>query len=243
MRSLIITCLLLFPTFSSFSQVPVQYRSGVAAEDNLNRIINITPTGIGGQGFDSRYQGVKGSPTLFEKLLPSYLKISGTEEFLKLNSDLDIYQNMLVFSHPKTGKLQSIPSKYVSEVIIISDTVEKVFITTASISFEKKIKEVKFVQVLKEGPYTLIKMPLKNLIEASYKNPYSAGIKYDEFQPENKYFIMGKDSLFYELQLSKKSLIRLFPDKKKLIEASVETNTFSDNEEMIISILNKFQEP
>jgi hypothetical protein len=240
MRRLIITYFLIHSILSSFSQIPVQYKSGVAAEDNLNRIMNLTPGGAGGLGFDSRYQGVKGSPKLFEKLIPSFVKIAGADEYIKLNSDLDVYQNNLIFSHPKSGKLQFIPAEYVSEVITISDSAENIFITTANLKFEKEIKEVKFLQVLKDGPYSFVKMPVRNLIEANYKNAYSSGIKYDEFENVNKYFVMGSDSIFRSLQLNKKSLIKLFPEKKKQIEAVAGNSSFSDNEEMVITILNKF---
>lgn len=240
MRRLIVICFYLSTALYSFSQVPVQYKSGEAAEDNLNRILNLNPTGSGGMGFDSRYQGVKGSPTLFDTLLTSFVRLSGSEEYLKLNSDFDIYQNNLIFSHPKTGKLQSLPAKYVSEVITRSDSGDKVFITTINLKFEKEIKEVKFLQVLKDGQFSFVKMPVRNLIEANYKNAYSAGIKYDEFEALSKYFVMCGDSIYRAIQLNKKSLIKLFPDKKKLIESLSGNLAPSDNEEYIISILSRF---
>ena len=91
MRSLLSIVLLLISTLISYSQAPpVKYQSGADAEDNLNRIINISPTVTGGMGFDTRFEGVKGSPRLFEKLLPSFVKIDGQNEYFKLNADLDI---------------------------------------------------------------------------------------------------------------------------------------------------------
>jgi hypothetical protein len=240
MSRLIILHFFCFWTLISYSQVRVQYQTGQAAEDNLKRIINIKPGATGGLGYDLRYEGFIGSPMLFGKMVSSYLKMSGLDEYLKLNSDLDIYNNMLMFIHPKTGKLLSIPANFVTEVIVVKDSIDDIFRTTANYKFEKEFKEVKFFQVLKGGPWQLIKMPRKELIEANYKSAYSAGIKYDEFETSFKYYIMGSDGILHSLQLNKKSLIKLFPEKKSYIESVVNGRANKNDEEMILSIINGF---
>ena len=45
------------------------YQKGVTAQKNLDAIGNLNPYAPGGIGFDNRYQGVKGSPRLFDTLL------------------------------------------------------------------------------------------------------------------------------------------------------------------------------
>lgn len=83
-------------------------------------------------------------------------------------------------------------------------------------------------------------MPLKVLNEADYKKVYGADRRFDKFETSYKYFIMGSDSIFYPLQLNKKSLIKLFPDKKNLIESAASGSTNKNDEELILYILSKF---
>ena len=145
-----------------------------------------------------------------------------------------------MFNHPKSGKLLSLPANFISEVIIKTDSIENVYKTTASLKFEKKIKDVKFYQILKGGSYQLIKMPIKVLIEADYKKVYGVDKRFDEFETSFKYFIMTSDSIFHPLQLNKKSLTKLFPDKKSLIESAAAGITNKNDEEKILYILSKF---
>jgi hypothetical protein len=239
MKRVIFYVIIAFCPIISFSQLPAQYKSGETAEDNLNRIINLTPTGTGGMGFDTRYEGIKGSPQFFEKLIPFFVKLSGQDEYLKLTGDLDIYENRLVFNHPKTGNLLSIPALYVTEVIVQQEGNEILFRTTQNYKFDKEMKVIRFFQVMNEGPFQLIKMPQKEYIKADYRNAYSAGRKYDEFLTEYKYFVSGRDSIYHAIQLNKKSLVKILPDKKSLIESTGKDMKFSNDEEMIIYILKR----
>jgi ABC-type phosphate/phosphonate transport system substrate-binding protein len=104
----------------------------------------------------------------------------------------------------------------------------------------KDFKEHRFFQVLKEGQYQLIKMPIKKLIEADYKAVYGADRRYDEYTTYYKYYIMNPDSTFHQIQLTKKSLIKLFPNTKELINNTIESKTYTNDEDMVIDFLNKF---
>jgi len=234
---LIFTITLLINTL--YSQVNNPYRIGLTAEQNLNAIGNLSPTTPGGIGFDSRYEGVVGSTRLFDTLLPSLLNIKGQDYYLKLESDIDLIKNTVIFLNPKTRKLNWIKTDIVNELVITENGKELIFRTTGGRKFEKEIKEDRFFQVLKDGSYQFIKMPLKDFIEADYKGVYTSNRRYDEYKTEYKYFILKPDSIYYQTRLSKKSLIKLFPDKKQLIN-SAEISSESEDELMILSILEKF---
>ena len=241
MRNLLIIIILIISNIVSYSQAqPYKYQSGAAAEDNLNRVINVAPLSTGGMGFDSRYEGVKGSPRLFGKLLPAFVKMKSQVEYFKLNIDLDVYQNRLIFIHPKTGKMLALPSSYINEEVINTDSIKSLIKTTASMSYEKEFKDVKFCEILKGNPYQFIKLPVKILNEADYKKIYGIDKRYDEFETSYKYFVLTGDSIFHQVQANKKSLIKLFPEKKNLIEATLSANPNLKGEEMIHTILNKF---
>jgi hypothetical protein len=235
---LLITLCLFFNILNS--QSTSIYQNGLTAQQNLNAIGNLAPYSSGGVGFDTRYEGIKGSTRLFEILLPSFLKIKGQDYYLQLETDIDLVQNSVLFIHPKTGKLVSLPSGMVSEVVITKDGKELIFRTTNDKHFEKELKDQKFYQVLKEGKFQLIKMPVKTFTEAEYKGAYSADRRYDEWETKFRYYIFYTDSTFHQFQLNKKSLIRFFPEKKEIIKNTIELQTFANNEEMVLYLLEKF---
>jgi len=233
---IIIYILLCTPVFSQGGKL---YQTGTSADQNLKAILDIAPYSIGGTGFDNRYQGVKGSPMLFDTLKNSFLKIKGKDNYIELKSDLDLAGNTLIFRHPSTGKLLSLPSVYIDEVVIVTGGKHLKYRTTSGINFEKELAGQKFFQVLMEEPYQFIKMTDKRFIEANYKGAYSADIRYDEFETKFRYFIMTSDGLFHQVQLTRKSLTKLFPDSKGLISKSIDERSDRNKEDMVLSLLEK----
>jgi hypothetical protein len=221
----------------AISQVNNVYQKGLSAEQNLNAIRDLAPYSIGGVGFDTRYEGIKGSPRLFDTLLPSFLNIKGQDYYLQLKTDIDVVKNALLFLHPKTGKLLALPADMVNEVVIKDSGKEMVYRTTSGKSFEKSAKEQKFFQVLKEEPYPFIKMPVKIFTEANYKGAYAPDRRYDEYETKYRYYIFCPDNTFHQVQLNRKSLVKLFPDKKEIIDKAIGSKTYENDEEMVIAVL------
>lgn len=240
MKKIPIILLLILLVSKVHSQENKLYQTGITAEQNLKAIGNLKSIAIiGGFGFDSRYEGIKGSPRLFDTLLPSFLNIKGQDFYLELKTNIDIINNSLIFIHPKTGDVYSISSEIIREVKINNKGKEMVFRTATGNKYLKDFKEHRFFQVLKDGQYQFIKMPIKKLIEADYKAVYGADRRYDEYTTYYKYYIMNPDSTFHQIQLNKKSMVKLFPDKKDLINKTVESKTYENNEDMVIDFLNK----
>ena len=240
MKKLSLIVIFLLSFYKAYSQENKLIQTGLTAEQNLNAIGNLSRfANAGGAGFDNRYEGVKGSPRLFDTLLPSFLNIKGQDFYLELKTNIDIISNSLIFLNPGTGKLLSISSDIIKEVKINKDGKEMVFRTSSGNKYVKDFKEHRFFQVLKEGQFQFIKMPVKKLIAADYKDVYSADRRYDEYTTYYKYYIMSRDSTFQQIQLNKKSLINMFPDKKDLINNTLEAKTYGNSEDMVLDILNK----
>lgn len=239
MRKSLLVFILIFSITGAYSQTNNIYQKGLSADQNLNAIVNLAPYSNGGVGFDTRYMGIKGSTRLFDTLMPSFLKIKGKDYYLQLKTDIDLVSNSLLFTHPKTGKMLSLPSDIVSELIIENNGKELIFSTSDGKKFEKKLKEQKFFQVLKVAPVMFIRMPVKTFTEADYKGAYSADRRYDEYETKYRYYISGSDNIFHQIQLNKKSLIKLFPDKKELISNLIESKSYKNSEEMVIAVLEK----
>jgi hypothetical protein len=223
-----------------YSQENKLLQSGLTADQNLSAIGNLSRfANAGGTGFDNRYEGIKGSPRLFEKLLPSLLKVKGQDFFIKLETNIDLADNVLLFNYPKTGKLMAIPSGDLEEVKINSEGKEMVFRVTREKDFVREIKDGRFYQVLREGQFNFIKLPIKKLIEADYKAVYSPDRRFDEYTTYYKYYIMGSGGKFQQIQLTKKSLIKMFPDRKELINKTIERKSYTNNEEMVLDVIDK----
>jgi len=240
MKKFFTILLLILMVIKVHSQGSTLYQTGLTAEQNLNAIGNLARYSTGGVGFDTRYEGIKGSPRLFDTLLPSFLKIKGQDFYLELETNIDLITNSLLFIYPKTGKLLSISSDMIKEVKINSGGKEMVFRTAMGKTYAKDFKEHKFFQVLKEGKFQFIKIPVKKFISADYKEIYGADRRYDEYTTYYKYYIMSSDSIFYRVQLTKKSLSKMFPDRKKIIYSSIEAKSHENDEDMVIEILDKF---
>jgi len=221
------------------AQNSLTYKVGSTSEQNLKVVMNASQYS-GAVGFDDRYQGVKGSPRLFDTLVTSSLLVSGEKEYIRMQSDLDVVNNRLVFKWFNTDEMMEINSEHVTELIFHKDGSDLVFRTTREVGLDKEVEGNKFYQVLKEGPFQFIMIPDKKFQEADYGRLYGPDIRYDEFKPVSKYFILGTDSLFHRVQLTRKSLIKLFPDKKMVIESNFNEKTAVDPEAEVISLLNKF---
>ena len=214
-------------------------QQGVTAEQNLKAIVNVSPYSPGGTGFDTRYEGIKGTPRLYDTLLPSILKIKGQKDYFELETDIDPVSNSLIFSYPKGTRLQAIPADMVIEVIITKDGENLVYRTAEGSKFDKSVKNNKFYQVLAEKPYLFIKMPVKTFTKADFKGPYSSDKRYDEYETKFRYYILTPDGVFNKIQLTKKSLAKLFPGKKEVINKFPEDGTYASDEELIMAIFGK----
>jgi hypothetical protein len=231
--------ILLFTINAVYAQDSKIYQKGITAEQNLKAIVNVSPYSPGGIGFDTRYEGIKGSPRLNDSLLTSIVKIKGQKDYFELETDIDLVSNSLIFSYPKGAKLQSIPADMITEVIFKKDGKDHLFRTEEGSKFDKSAKDRKFFEVLAEQPYLFIKMHVKTFTEADYKGLYTIDRRYDEYGTIFRYYILTSDGTYNKIQLSKKSLAKLFPDKKETIKKFPEEGIYEDEEELVKAILSK----
>lgn len=239
MKVNLILILSLACTLNAIAQKPIGYQAGVTSESNLKAIESLSPytTAV---GFDTRYQGVKGTTRLFDTLVASSVLVKGTKEYIRMESDIDVVRNALLFRRPPGGELMEILSGNIAEVIFHGEDKDLIFKTTDGVILDKKPDGNKFYQVLMKGPYQFIRITDRKFVAADYQRAYNPDIRYDEFKSVSKYYILGSDSVFHRVQLTGKSLKKLFPDKKDLIDSNFNAKSATDPEAEIISLLNKF---
>ncbi len=144
MKWLAILSVMFFTITSGYSQKINVYQSGIVGQENLQAIASISPTSVGGMGFDNRYEGIKGSTRLFDTLLTSFLLVKGQEKYIQFNSDIDVVRNTLIFIHPNSGKLMELSSEIVDELIMNKAGMDMIFRTTKGLQFDKEIRENRF---------------------------------------------------------------------------------------------------
>lgn len=252
-KILVILLISFFYTVNLNSQNVNYYGTGILGESNVRAMTTLRSNGFI-HTFDSRYEGVKGTPLLFNSFVTSYLMSNGEEKYVQLESDIDILKNAVIFRDPSTGNLMEISSDNVSELIFYMSNRDFIFKTTKGLKFEKKIKENKFYQVIQEKPYRILMITFKSFQKADFEPAFNSGIHYDEFKTSRKYYLEDSRGVFHEVilsninydciihpsKLNKKGLAKIYPEKKELIYSAFEENPDSVTIDRLVSILNTF---
>jgi hypothetical protein len=214
------------------------YSRGVSAEANLAAIATMSPYGVGGMGFDERYEGLKGSPRLYDTLYHSVLKVKDRSFQILVDADIDVAAGRLLFRSPSTGQLMSVPTEILEEVILYTKDGQHRYYTTRRLTFVKPEKELRFCQILFEGTHIFIKMPVKIFREADYKNSYSSDRRFDEYETKFRYYVSLDDGRLRQVQLSARELSKLFPGEKEKIKEIFSNSSFSDEERVVALLSN-----
>lgn len=238
---LILLCILLMnhsysqmnPTYSQKSSDPNEHIKQINRK--LKVLSSPSPDVIGGYIRNNSYEGVKGKPFLFDEFKSSMIRIKEFDDYLSIDANIDLKTNTILYKDQELDQFFSIPSHRVEEVIIQSDSGKLVFRPTGEKIFTPKLNEMKFYQVLKEGPIEFIKIPFTIFIPADYTGAYTAKRTYDEYKTEYYYYLSNSDKAYKQIRLTKKSLIKVFPEKRELIKGYFKMKTRP--EEIILTLL------
>jgi hypothetical protein len=253
MKRAIILFISFFCAINIYSQKINYYQDGTMGSDNIKALSNIGRYGFL-HAFGTRYEGIKGTPNLFNSFVTSYLLVKDQKKYFKIASDIDMVRNTVVFMDSTNTQLMEISSDDVKELVFNKYDKELVYRTTKDLNFEKKIKGNKFYQIIIEEPYRLIMITFKTYIKADNEPVFNSGRHYDEFRTERKYYLEDSRGIFHEIiinnvdyncivhpaMLSKKALAKIYPEKKELIYSELKDKPDSVSIGRIISILDKF---
>ncbi len=215
-------------------------RAGMTSEQTLRAILNPSLYSAT-TGFDGRYEGIKGSSRLIDSLVPSTVKLKGYKEIFEVATDIDVVRNTMIFRLSSSDDLLQVSSSHISELIMHLPDGDKLFRGSEGMPFDREITGNKFIQVLKEKPWMFVRIPDRRFREAHFTGLYNPDIRYDEYIPADRYYIMGNDGILHRIQLNRKSLLKLFPDKSKLINSSFKERKGTEiREDEIITLLEKF---
>lgn len=209
---------------------------------DINRKLKVlsttSPDVPGGYIFNNSYEGLKGAPFLLEEFVPVQVKLKDTEGYFQLSANLDLKNSLLLYVEDNTNLVLAIPPIKIEEVIINNQNDTMIFRTSENKDFEPALKEVRFIQVLKVLPSEFIRVPYKIYIPADYLGGYTAKRRYDEYRTEYDYYLMNSGKTFEKMKLTKKSLIKAFPEKKEFINETFRTHAEQDKEKIVLLVLD-----
>lgn len=209
----------------------------------INRKLKVlsttSPDVPGGYIFNNSYEGLRGAPFLLEEFVPVLVKIKDIENYFSLRANLDLKNNLLLYVEDNTNFVLAIPSLKVEEVIMKNQGDTLIFRTSEKKDFEPELKEIRFIQFLKASPAEFVRIPYKIYIPADYLGAYTAKRRYDEYRTEHDYYLMNSEKIFEKIKLTKKSLIKAFPEKKAFINDYFTTHAGQDKEKVVLAVLDE----
>lgn len=242
MKSFYITILAVIFSCSIAQVALAQALSGMDAQTNINTLGNNDLNGIV-RKFDTRYQGIMGSPFLFNYWNTGSITLANGKLITNVPLKIDLYGNQVI------AKRQSGDS-----IIVNSNTIQKVLLTDVitgkKYAFHKlstltgqnsSLQEI-YVDVLHEGKYILVAERKKKLVKADYEGAYSTGKAYDEFINEASYFVKKPDQSMDKIKLTKKSIIDLFPDHQQALKSFIAKESIDfKNEGQVAQIFQYYE--
>lgn len=173
------------------------------------------------QTFDSRYEGLKGTPFLYEDWTEGYVTFKGKKEAdqksFKMNINMYDHTLYVVLYDGTVGPL---PAKHVEKVIFhpAEERTEQFIPMSRALVEDINDTTLGYYQVIYQGDVILLKNHKKFFQEADYKGAYSSDIRYDEYKDQTRYYISQDGKSFEKIKLKRKHLEKALPgyDVKKI---------------------------
>lgn len=170
--------------------------------------------------FDSRYEGLKGSPFFISEWISGEMAFVDGRVFKEVPLKYNAYSKELVMKRPSGDSIIVFP--YQVNSFIINDPVTK-----ANFEFKRcpsahtskyDMRDIYFL-TLYQGKTSLVKLISKTLKKADYKDPYSNNVRYDTFEDANEYFLLKTDGSLTKIKKNKKSVLGALSDKEEALKA------------------------
>lgn len=235
MRSPFILILLFIAIIPSYTQT--QHQSIVASEENLQRISKMSGP-IYTTRMDELYEGVKGTPYLFNEWKSGNIYLKDNKLIKNVKIKYNIYTDDLLYLNSTSGDSLIINRSMINKFEISDDQPDDlVLMEDINLKPDKSDKGT-FVRVLYNGRSKFILKYNKMFIPANYKGAYATGNKYDEYTEKQQYYLITGTDNITKTRLNKKFIIKVLSDREDKIKGFIrEKNLTMDNEDDIVSVL------
>jgi hypothetical protein len=196
--------------------------SGLDAQTNIDALGTDNLNGMV-RKFDTRYEGVRGTPYLFNHWNNGTIVLKGGKKLSEVPVKIDLFGYEII-SKRMSG----------DSIIVKAATIDKVMLTdvlTGQIHTFKKwadlgVAKAGYADIMHDGKYLLIADRKKTLLKANYEGGYSANRPYNEFIDEVSFYVKKPDQNAEKIKLSRKAILEVFPDHQ------VELKSFISKEQI-----------
>jgi hypothetical protein len=206
------------------------------AQENLRELG--TGNGLGVvRTFDTRYEGVKGSPNVFEYWNPGEVHMRNKGRIAIAQMNYNCFQNEIVYLDPKSFE-QMILNKYLVDFFRIFSEDTVLFV---SVTFPGEPEPV-FAQVLYNRNSQVYKVYKKEFLQANYEGGYSADRRYDEFVDKyDLYFRKHNEDMLYKLRKSVRSINKAFDKHSAEISSFINSHNLKfRSEDELVELMNYY---
>jgi hypothetical protein len=208
-RSLLFS-VLLFSGIGLLAQSPVSVESSVARLNQISQGSGLIPV------FNLKTGEIRGS---------RFLNKEYTEGEVWLNKERH-YGKEYKYKFDEAENTIQILTKEGKEILLLNYEIEvaKLYIDNSTVTyFRAEVPNSggthRLFQVLFVGKkYTFIKLPAKKLVKTDNSGGYNTGEVFQEYIPVHRYFLQVGNKPFQEIKMTKKSLLKAMPQKKKALE-------------------------
>lgn len=202
-------------------------------EQNLRDLGNLTPYATGAVGFDNRYEGIQGTPYLFENWRLGSIKFAKQDTFsapVKLNVDL---VTQVVTVQLRNGTVGEMSATYIQalKVSVPESKSSSQFIVAREGDIESiRSVRLKFYEVLYKGEFAFLKSVEKKFKKADFQGAYSADRRYDEFLTEESYWLQSPGKPYEKVNLKRKDIEKALAGYEDRVSGLVKKNKLSLNQ-------------
>lgn len=206
-KAALILSLLLIVSNLVIGQKPEGYDAFSNLNDSGNQMF---------RSYDSRYEGVRGYPMLFENFVKASMTLVNKRQFENLDLNLDLYNGEVIYQTNYSVQPMVVSAKEVASFKFQKETGGWMEFRPLNIEGKVRFVELGFV-----GSHFSWLLWHKKIIEkASYGQAYSINDKrYDEFIQSTKHYLQFTSGETRLIALKKKEIISAFPAE---YQASIE---------------------
>ena len=212
----------------------------VGTEENLLRIGRKDGT-VFTTNMDELYEGVKGTPYLYNEWKPGNIYLTDSTYIPNVNIKFNIYTDELLYLNSTSGDSLIIDRPMIWKFEIMDDPASDIVLFKEMSLKSGKGNKKLFVRVIYDGKSKFILKYSKTFIRAFYKGAYAAGNKYDEYTDDQQYYIMKGAKKPVKIKLDKKSVTKVLSDREDKIRSYIDDRKLTlDNEDGIAELLQYY---
>ncbi|MFO7671080.1 MAG: hypothetical protein R6W31_15590 [Bacteroidales bacterium] len=207
------------------------------AKENLRELGSTDGTG-NVRTFDNRYEGVKGSPYVFETWYPGEVFLNSKKKVAISQMNYNCFENEIAYKEPASEVIRLL-NRYTVDFFQINVSGES--LTFVPVKLGEDAEPV-FVRILYDAASKVYKVHQKEFLKANYEGGYSADRKYDEFVDKYDILFMKQgENTLYKAKNSKKYMISLFPEKENEISSFIKEEKLDlKQDESIVKLMVYF---